>query len=127
MWLMRKAMAASMVVVQCATAWRLRSGYGCTPSVTSSRSWPGFPSLDLLDLDHEIPVRQLAHRQSHAIAAPETRGVQHLLGLGKEGHISHLVHEPGRSVVVHHHQRLAGPPLEHSGDSMEARTRIDGA
>ena len=51
------------------------------------------PSLDLLDLHHQIAIGQLPHRQPHAVAAPEVRAVQHLLRLGVEGHPAHLVHE----------------------------------
>src|SRR5712692_4613968 len=107
MWLIRKAMIAS-VRTACAAG-------NCSPS------------LNLADLDHEIAIGKLAHRQSHSIAGLETRRVQHLLRLSEEGHVDHLVHETGRGVVFHDHERIAGPCLENSRDPVEARPRVDRA
>src|SRR2546426_8227224 len=110
MWLIRKAMIAS-VGTACAAGNDARRpspapGPGCGAWVGHN---PGSPSLDLADLDHEIAIGKLAHGQSHSIAGLETRRVQHLLRLSEEGHIDHLVHETGRGVVIHDHERIAGP------------------
>src|SRR5262245_24968660 len=77
------------------------------------------PSLDLPDLDDQVAVGQLPDGQTHPVSAAEPRAIEQVLRLGIEGHPAHLVHEPGRRVVIDEHQGIAGPCRVGPGDAIE--------